>query len=194
MALLALLTAIWLIVDPRTPDMAAASYRVSLFASHGFSVLDANWYGGHDLPGYSLLFPPLGALLGLKAVAALSVIASSVLFARLARSLYGSAAAWGTALFVLAAIGDVWLGRIAFAFGVPFALAAALALRRGHPMLGGGAGAAVGGGQPGRGRAARAAWACRWPPPALGSAPAGAGATARAARGRARDAVPRRRL
>ena len=101
--LLALLTAIWLIVDPRTPDMAAASYRVSLFASHGFSVLDANWYGGHDLPGYSLLFPPLGALLGLKAVAALSVIASSVLFARLARSLYGSAAAWGTALFVLAA-------------------------------------------------------------------------------------------
>ncbi len=134
--LLALLTATWLIVDPRTPDMAAASYRVSLFASHGFSVLDANWYGGHDLPGYSLLFPPLGALLGLKAVAALSVIASSMLFARLARSLYGSAAAWGTAVFVLAAIGDVWLGRIAFAFGVPFALGAALALRRGHPLSG----------------------------------------------------------
>lgn len=133
--LLAVLTAIWLIVDPRTPDMAAASYRVSLFSSHGFSVLDANWYGGHDLPGYSLLFPPLGALLGLKAVAALSVIASSVLFARLARSLYGTAAAWGTALFVLAALGDVWLGRIAFAFGVPFALAAALSLRRGHPLL-----------------------------------------------------------
>ena len=132
--LLAVLTATWLIVDPRTPDMAAASYRVSLFASHGFSVLDANWYGGHDLPGYSLLFPPLGALLGLRAVAALSVIASSVLFARLARSHYGTAAAWGTALFVLAAIGDVWLGRIAFAFGVPFALAAALSLRRGHPV------------------------------------------------------------
>ncbi|HUH81046.1 MAG TPA: hypothetical protein VLZ06_06935 [Solirubrobacteraceae bacterium] len=134
-ALLAALTAIWLIVDPQTPDMAAASYRVSMFASHGFSVLDANWYGGHDLPGYSLLFPPLGALLGLRAVAALSVIASSVLFARLARSLYGSAAAWGTAVFVLAALGDVWLGRIAFAFGVPFALGAALSLRRGHPLL-----------------------------------------------------------
>jgi hypothetical protein len=133
-ALMAVLTATWLIVDPRTPDMAAASYRVSLFASHGFSVLDANWYGGHDLPGYSLLFPPLGALLGLRAVAALSVIASSVLFARLARSMYGTAAAWGTALFVLAAIGDVWLGRVAFAFGVPFALAAALSLRRGHPV------------------------------------------------------------
>ena len=136
--LLATLTATWLIVDPLTPDMAAASYRVSLFAGHGFSVLDANWYGGHDLPGYSLLFPPLGALLGLRAVAALSVIASSVLFARLAKSVYGPAAAWGTALFVLAALGDVWLGRIAFAFGVPFALAAALSLRRGHPLLGAG--------------------------------------------------------
>ncbi|HTQ67499.1 MAG TPA: hypothetical protein VMI13_02290 [Solirubrobacteraceae bacterium] len=133
--LLAVLTATWLIVDPRTPDMAAASYRVSLFASHGFSVLDANWYGGHDLPGYSLLLPPLGTLLGLRAVAALSVIASCVLFARLARSLYGSAAAWGTAVFVLAALGDVWLGRIAFAFGVPFALGATLSLRRGHPLL-----------------------------------------------------------
>jgi hypothetical protein len=135
--LLAGLTAAWLIVDPHTPDMAAATYRVSMFARHGFSVLDANWYGGHDLPGYSLLFPPLGALLGLRAVAAISVLASSILFARLARSLYGTAAAWGTALFVLAALGDVWLGRIAFAFGVPFALAAALALHRGRPVLAG---------------------------------------------------------
>jgi hypothetical protein len=135
--LLAGLTAAWLIVDPHTPDMAAATYRVSMFARHGFSVLDANWYGGHDLPGYSLLFPPLGALLGLRAVAAISVLASSVLFARLSRSLYGSAAAWGTALFVLAALGDVWLGRIAFAFGVPFALGAALALHRGRPVLAG---------------------------------------------------------
>ena len=192
--LLAALTAIWLIVDPRTPDMAAASYRVSLFASHGFSVIDANWYGGHDLPGYSLLFPPLGALLGLKAVAALSVIASSVLFARLARSLYGSAAAWGTALFVLAALGDVWLGRIAFAFGVPFALGAALSLRRGHPLLGAGLATAVGRRQPGRGRIARAARAVGGDPPALGPAVAGAGAPAGAARGSARAAVPRRRL
>jgi hypothetical protein len=138
-ALLAGLTGAWLIFAPRTPDLAAASYRVSLFAAHGFSVIDANWYGGHDLPGYSLLFPPLGALLGLQAMAAMSVFASSVLFARLSRSLYGSsAAAWGTALFVLAAIGDIWIGRIAFAFGVPFALGAALALYRGHPVSAGG--------------------------------------------------------
>jgi hypothetical protein len=137
-ALLAGLTGAWLIFAPRTPDLAAASYRVSLFAAHGFSVLDANWYGGHDLPGYSLLFPPLGALLGLQAMAAISVFASTLLFARLSRSLYGSAAAWGTALFVLAAIGDIWIGRIAFAFGVPFALGAALAFYRGHPVSAGG--------------------------------------------------------
>src|SRR4029077_11676129 len=37
--------------------------------------------------------------------------------------------------FAVAAAGDVWIGRLAFALGVWFAIAAALAFARGHPRL-----------------------------------------------------------
>ena len=126
------LTAIWLIVDPRTPDLAAAVYRVENFRQLGLAVWDEHWYAGHHLPGYSLLLPPLGALLGLPALGAVAVLSSTTLFERLARSFYGDGARWGTALFAVAAVGDVWAGRMAFALGVALALAAALALRREH--------------------------------------------------------------
>jgi hypothetical protein len=129
------LLAAWLIVDPRTPDLAGQTYRVNLFRQLGFAVWDEHWYGGHDLPGYSLLFPPLAALLGLKLTACLSALASALLFGRLAESEYGPAGRWGAALFAAAAVADVWIGRLAFALGVTFALAAALALVRGRAPL-----------------------------------------------------------
>jgi hypothetical protein len=136
-ALALALVAAWLLVDPRTPDLAAQVYRVELYRQLGFVVWDENWYAGHDLPGYSLLFPPLGALLGIRLLGGLSVLASTVLFERLARSVYGDAARWGAAWFAVAALGDVWSGRMTFALGVPLALAAMLALRRGHPAWAG---------------------------------------------------------
>lgn len=123
------LALLWALAGPRTPDLAAATYRVNLFGHLGFLVLDTRWYAGHDLPGYSLLFPALGALLGLRTVGALAVLCSSLLFERLTRPLYGWAAVWGSAVFALAAVGDVWSGRVSFALGVPFGLGALLALR-----------------------------------------------------------------
>jgi hypothetical protein len=124
------LIALWLAVDPRTPDLAAQVYRVGLFDRIGFAVWDTHWYAGHSLPGYSLLYPPLASLLGMRVLAAGCVLASSALFWRLVRSLYGEAARWGAAWFAVAALGDVWIGRLTFALGVSLALAAALALRR----------------------------------------------------------------
>ncbi|HWW90792.1 MAG TPA: hypothetical protein VNY35_08445, partial [Solirubrobacteraceae bacterium] len=123
----------WLIADPRTPDLAAQVYRVDLFGKLGFALWDEHWYAGHHLPGYSLLLPPLGSLLGLRLVGALVALASTLLFERIAFDRYGASARWGAAFFALAAVGDVWIGRIAFAFGVSFALAAVLALVRARP-------------------------------------------------------------
>jgi len=131
----ALLLAVWLIANVRTPDLAAQVYRADLFHRFGFAVWDGNWYSGHHLPGYSLLLPPLAALLGLRLVAVLSVLASAVLFERLALTVYGKAARWGAAWFAVAAVADVWVGRLAFALGVSFALAAVLALARGRSCL-----------------------------------------------------------
>jgi hypothetical protein len=128
------LIVLWLLVDPRTPDLAAQVYRVGLFRELGFAVWDSRWYGGHHLPGYSLLFPPLGALLGVRLLGALSALVSIVLFERLARAVYGPAARWGIAWFAVAAVGDIWIGRLSFALGVSFALAAVLALLRGRTL------------------------------------------------------------
>ena len=136
LAFVGVLLALWLIVDPRTPDLAAQVYRVGLFRQLGFAIWDERWYAGHHLPGYSLLFGPLGALLGVRTVGVLSVLASTLLFERLARSFYGERASWGAALFGVAAVGDVWAGRLTFALGVALALAAGLALRRDHPVGG----------------------------------------------------------
>ena len=133
----ALLLALWVIVYPRTPDLAGQVYRVGLFSHSGFVVWDEHWYAGHHIPAYSLLFPPLGSLLGLRLLGVLAVLASCLMFEQLTRSAYGGAARWGAVLFALAAVGDVWAGRVAFALGVSVALAAALALQRRHPVLAG---------------------------------------------------------
>ena len=127
-AFVVVLIALWLIIDPRTPDLAAQVYRVGLFRQLGYAVWDDNWYAGHNLLGYSLLYPPLAWLLGIRALGALCVLASSGLFARLAHAAYGDGARWGAAWFAAAALGDVWIGRMTFALGVSLALAAGLAL------------------------------------------------------------------
>jgi hypothetical protein len=132
LAVAAALVSLWLIADPRTPDLAAQAYRVGVFEQFGLTIWDSRWYGGHYLPGYSLVFPPLAALFGLRLVAALSVLASAILFERLAVGVYGPRARWGAAFFALAAVGDIWSGRLAFALGVSFALGAVFALVRGR--------------------------------------------------------------
>ncbi|HEV3284962.1 MAG TPA: N,N-dimethylformamidase beta subunit family domain-containing protein [Solirubrobacteraceae bacterium] len=134
LAVAAVLLLAWLLANPRTPDLAAQVYRVDQFGSSGFAVFDANWYAGHHLPGYSLLVPALGSLLGVRLLAVLAVLASTAIFVRLAVGVWGRDARWGAALFAVAAVGDVWIGRVAFAVGVTFALGAAFALARGHRL------------------------------------------------------------
>ncbi|HMH47452.1 MAG TPA: hypothetical protein VK538_07015 [Solirubrobacteraceae bacterium] len=136
-AFAATLLAAWLIANPHTPDLAAAAYRLNLFDHAGLAVYDEHWYAGHHLPGYSLLFPPLAWLLGLRVVAVLSVLVSVACFERLTVGAYGRPARWATGAFALAAVGDVWIGRLAFALGVSFALGALLALARGRSVAAG---------------------------------------------------------
>lgn len=120
----------WLVLDPRSPDLAAQTYRAALFAREGMSVWDNNWYGGHHLPGYSLVFPWLALAVGIRAVGAITVLVSTLAFERVALAAYGPRARWGAACFALAAAGDLWIGRITFAVGVTFAVLAVLALTR----------------------------------------------------------------
>src|SRR3954470_22489965 len=75
----------YLLVAPQSADLAAQVYRAGLFSRAGFLLWDNAWYGGPPLLGLSGLFPPLGALVGVRLVGAVSVVAAAGLFGVLAR-------------------------------------------------------------------------------------------------------------
>jgi hypothetical protein len=126
----------WFALAPPTPDLAAQVYRAELFRSDGFTLFNANWYGGHHTPAYSILFPPLGALLGVRVVGVLAAVASAVFFERIARRHFGDNARWGALWFGAGTVADLLIGRLTFAVGVAFALAAVYVLQRGHRRSG----------------------------------------------------------
>jgi hypothetical protein len=129
------LAVLWLVLDPPADDLASAVYRADLFAKHGFQVWDDGWYAGHHLLGYSVLFPPLGALLGPKLLGVLASIAAVVLFERLIARVYGRRSEPAALWFAVVAAANLWAGRIPFALGLAFGLAALLALQRRRPTL-----------------------------------------------------------
>lgn len=108
---------------PPGQDLAAAEFRADLFAREGFELCSGAWYSGFDLLSYSVFFPPLGALLGPRLVAALAVVAAAALFAWLARRRYGGAALLPALWFALGATAWLLTGRIPFLAALPFGLA-----------------------------------------------------------------------
>jgi hypothetical protein len=128
---------IWLVFAPPTPDLAAAVYRAGLFNQTGYAIWDGQWYGGHHMPGYSLLFPPLGALLGVRLVGVASAIASAYLFEQLATRHFGPRAKAGALWLAVATVCDLLIGRLTFGLGVAVGLGALLALQRDRPRLAG---------------------------------------------------------
>ena len=131
-ALAAVAVAVYFIVDPRVADLPAAQYRTWLFEQHGFTIWDNGWYSGHHTPSYSILFPPLAALLGgPEVVGALCALAMAALFPPLVERHFGEKAAlWPSLWFGLAATTPLWGARLPWALGAAFGLAALLALQR----------------------------------------------------------------
>lgn len=131
-ALAAAIGAVYLVWQPASVDLAAAEYRAWLFGEQGFAIWNGNWYGGHHLPGYSVLFPPLAHWLGPRVVGVLAVVAAAWLFERLAHARYGARAWLGSLWFAAGATTTLFSGRLTFALGLALALAALLALQRGR--------------------------------------------------------------
>ncbi len=128
-SLLALALLLW---SPPVGDLAAQVFRTELFQRAGLAIWNGSWYGGHYTLTYSLLFPPLGALLGPQVVGTLAVVASSYLFDRLVRDRWGVEARWATLWFAVGVVTLLADGQITFALGVAFGLAALRALQLGR--------------------------------------------------------------
>jgi hypothetical protein len=131
----AALAGVYLAWDPASADLAAQTFRTDLFEAGGFALWNNSWYAGHFLPGYSLLFPPLAALIGPRLVGALAAVAAAGLFAALAHDRFGERARLGALWFGAATATNLFTGRLTFALGVAIGLAALLALRRGRSRL-----------------------------------------------------------
>lgn len=136
-ALLALAYLLW---QPQTLDLSAQTYRAELWDSHGWVVWSPDWYSGFSVPGYSLLYPPLGAWLGTALVGALSAVAATALFASVALRAYGDRAWLAVIWFGLASAVAPFGGRTTFALGLALGLLCIWAVQRRLPMLAGPAG------------------------------------------------------
>jgi hypothetical protein len=123
------LTVVYLIVQPPSGDLAAATYRGEVFAHAGFTLWDNGWYGGHYLPGYSVFAPALGALVGERLLLGLCTIAAAGLFGVIAQRVFGTGGARVAAVsFALGASVTMLSGRVAFGLGLALGLLAVVAL------------------------------------------------------------------
>ncbi|KPM52985.1 hypothetical protein CcI49_21345 [Frankia sp. CcI49] len=129
-----LLTAVLCLIsvcfDVTGPDTPAQEYRVWLFEHGGALLWDDGWYGGHPILGYSVLFPPLGALLGVQTIGVLACVASTAIVTRLLRGPGGRrghdlALVW----FAVATVANLVVGRMPFALGMAFGALALVGAR-----------------------------------------------------------------
>ncbi len=134
-ALSAALAAAMLAWNPQVGDLAAQVFRTELFQQVGLSIWNGSWYGGHYTLTYSVLFPPLAALLGPRLVGGLAVVASAYLFDRLVWDRWGAAARWATLWFAAGVVTLLADGQLTFALGVAFGLAALRAMQTGRSAL-----------------------------------------------------------
>ena len=131
----------YVIIAPASGDLAAHLYRSDLFGRAGLAVWDNGWYGGHPTLAYSVLFPPLGWLLGVRVAGAVAATIAAAAFADLASAHGGGRGGAGGGARVASiwfAVGvSEWLlaGRLPFLLGTALALLALVAYTRGRPAL-----------------------------------------------------------
>lgn len=123
--------AFYLLLEPSSADHAAQVFRSGLYENEGISAWNNLWFGGHHLPGYSVLFPALGALVGPREAGVLATIAAAVLFSAIAYRRWGDRARLGVIWFAAGESVSLFSGRLAFSLGIAIALGAVLAAQRG---------------------------------------------------------------
>ena len=130
-----LFAAAYLLAGPMGRDLSAQLAHAQLARFHWPELLNLHWYGGFNPLGYSVLSPPVTALLGVRLSTAIAYVASVVLFAALlqrtgvARLIAGALA--GAVCFT----GNLVVTRTTFALALAMALGALLALVSGRMRI-----------------------------------------------------------
>jgi hypothetical protein len=124
----------WL--GPPGADLAAHVFQRELFLEHGFALWTNYWYAGrYSFVGYSLIYYPLSAWLGIELLAVLSVAGATAAFTAVVERTWGAAAIWAGRVFAVAAGASVITAAFPYGLGLAFALAALLALSAGRLVV-----------------------------------------------------------
>lgn len=114
----------------RGVDLPAATYRVDLFAQQGFTLWDSQWYGGHWLFDYSVLYAPIASLGGVSATEIVCAAIASWAFYRLAAARFATAGRAGAIVFACGTLVPVAIGQGPYLMGEAVGLVALLAATR----------------------------------------------------------------
>jgi hypothetical protein len=136
-ALLSLaLAAAVLFLAPHGMDFAAHLYQRRLFLDHGFRLWNNHWYAGrYSFVGYSLLYYPMSAVVGITALAIASIVAAVAAFALLLERQWGASARPAAYAFAVVWPITAVTGAFPFLLGSAFALAALVAVQRRRNVL-----------------------------------------------------------
>src|SRR5207249_9398439 len=116
-------------LGPPGTDLAAHVFQRDLFVQHGFALWSNYWYAGrYSFVGYSLIYYPLAAWLGIKLLAVLSVAGATAAFTAVAERTWGTAAVWAGRVFAFAAAASVITAAFPYGLGLAFALTALVAV------------------------------------------------------------------
>jgi hypothetical protein len=125
----------YLLAQPMGRDFSAQLAHAQLAESHWPELLDLRWYGGFNPLGYSVLSPPVMALLGVRLTTALAYVATVVLFAALLKRTAVPRPVAGAITGAVCLTGNLVVTRTTFALGLAVGLGALLALMCGRPRL-----------------------------------------------------------
>jgi hypothetical protein len=114
------------------PDWPAQEFRAGLARHNGLTAWDDDWYGGHALPGYSLLYPVIAGALGASISGVLAATGCAWLVGRLLPAVDARRRRVCGLAFAVCVVGNLFLGQVPFLLGLLFGLAAMhVALRSG---------------------------------------------------------------
>lgn len=132
------LSVLYFILDLRGGDLAAHLYRAELFKNDGLFVWNYNWYGGHYVVSYGVIFPTLSATIGVRLAGALAYMLGVLLFSILAREVFSPRGAKASSyVFAVVFSATLVIGQLPYALSVAIGLAALLAAAHNRPWIAG---------------------------------------------------------
>ena len=130
-----LIAAAYLLAAPMGRDLSAQMAHAQLAELHWPELLNLRWYGGFNPLGYSVLSPPVMALLGVRLTTALAYVLSVVFFAALLKVTDVPRPFVGAITGAVCLAGNLVVTRTTFALALAVGLGALLALAAGRRWL-----------------------------------------------------------